>query len=51
MIFLMYILIENGHSRDMFMFLDSAAKNYPGFLQDQNKHATFDILAEPRGST
>ena len=23
------------------MFLDSAAKNYPGILQDQNTYATF----------
>ena len=23
------------------MFLDSAAKNYPGILRDQNKYATF----------
>ena len=29
------------------MFLDSAAKNYPGILQDQNKYDTFDILTNP----
>ena len=29
------------------MFLDSAAKNYPEILRDQNKYATFDILAYP----
>ena len=29
------------------MFLDSAVKNNPGFLQDQNKYATFGILANP----
>ena len=27
------------------MFLDSAAKNYPGILRDQNKYDTFDMLA------
>ena len=27
------------------MFLDSAAKNYQEILRDQNKYATFDILA------
>ena len=32
----------------MIMFLDSAAKSYPGVLRDQNKYATFDILANPR---
>ena len=29
------------------MFLDSAAKDYAGTLQDQNKYDTFDILANP----
>ena len=29
------------------MFLDSAAKNYPGILWDQKKYATFDILVNP----
>jgi hypothetical protein len=29
------------------MFLDSVAKNYPGFFQGQNKYATFGILANP----
>ena len=29
------------------MFFDSAAKNYPRFLRDQNKYATFGILANP----
>ena len=29
------------------MFWDSAVKIYPGTLRDQNKYATFDILANP----
>ena len=29
------------------MFLDSAAKNYPGTLWDQNKYDTFDNMANP----
>ena len=32
---------------EILMFLDSAAKNYPEILRDQNKYATFDILANP----
>ena len=27
--------------------MDSAAKNYPEILRDQNKYATFDFLANP----
>jgi hypothetical protein len=32
------------------MFFDSAAKNYPGTLREQNKYSTFDILANPNAS-
>ena len=27
--------------------MDSAAKNYPGTMRDQNKYDTFDIMANP----
>jgi hypothetical protein len=29
------------------MFFVPIAKNYPGFLRDQNKYVTFRILANP----
>ena len=39
---------KNGHSRDaltvkILIFFDSAAKNYPGSMRDQNKYDTFDF--------
>ena len=51
-IFLCLFELKNGHSRNApkennLILLDSGAKNYPRILLDQNKYATFDILANP----